>query len=112
VKRKIFKLPKDLLIGLKKLKGIKVFRQNEDFLPEHEIPNSTLIILEGRVSILKNDSEFLEVSPGYGLAFDDLNLRAKNTLKVIVLDPEDFRSGSPVRSLFQRFFGRDLLATT
>lgn len=110
MKRKIFKIPKEVLISLKKLKGIKIFSQDEDFLPKNKIPNSALVILEGRACLLKNDSEFIDVNPGYGLAFDDFNLRAKKDLKAIVLEPEDFDSKSPVGSLLRGFLGMDIIS--
>lgn len=100
MKRKIFKLPGDLLKSLVGLKGIRVYDQDED-IPSVKDPDSTMIIIDGYASVLKNNDECIEINPGYALTLDDLHLRAKKNLKAIFLDAKDFQEDSPVGLLFR-----------
>ena len=104
MKRKIFRLPGDILKRLKDLKGIRVFDQDEDISPINKDPDSTMIIIDGHASVLKNNAEFIEINPGYALTLDDLHLRAKKNLQAIFLKPQDFEEDSPVGLLFRGFF--------
>jgi len=110
MKRKIFRLPGDILKRLKDLKGIRVFDHDEDISPIEKDPDSTIIIVGGHASVLKNNAEFIEINPGYALNLDDLHLRAKKNLQAIFLDAKDFREDSPVGLLFKSFFETGLSA--
>lgn len=106
MKRKIFRLPNELLKRLIDLKGVRIFAEEQD-IPKKDDSDSTLVIVKGRATVLKNDSEFIEINPGYALTMDDLHLRAKKNLQVIFLGSRDFLEGAPVQSLFRGYLGPD-----
>lgn len=100
MKRKIFRLPGDLLKRLSDLKGSQVYEEDED-IPIETDPDSTLIILAGHAAVLKDKDEFIEINPGYALLLRDLHLRAKKDLRAIFLRSGDFQKDSPVDLLFR-----------
>lgn len=112
MKKQLKKLCNSDLNKLKDLKGIRTFEADNDLIKKNEVPPVAIIIVKGEANILKQDSEFLKVNPGYALGIEEmkenkpssLNLRAKRNLKAILLEKCDLSDGSPLKPMLDQIF--------
>jgi CRP-like cAMP-binding protein len=97
------------------------YKQPEEFLEDleifkfNEVPDCATLLVEGEISILKNDEAFLVITPGYVLGLKELlkglpcNLRCqvRKNSKAIKFKKSDFEmtfeQQHPLHPIFHRF---------